>query len=326
MISVSIVKYNKIHRNTKIQNTNTNMSFANMKQNREGAIAKLVKATASTSEKTNYSDDRFWAPTVDKAGNGYAVIRFLPATDGEDLPWVRYWDHGFKGPGGKWYIEKSLTSIGQKDPVSEMNTQLWNSGIESDKEIARDRKRRLHHVSNILVLSDTANPQNEGKVFLYKYGKKIFDKIMDVMQPQFEDEKPVNPFDYWGGANFKLKIRNVEGYRNYDKSEFESSTELFDGDDSKLETVYAQSYKLQEFVDVENYKSYGELKKKLYDVLGEEEIADTLSDTVVDELNTTKAPVIDAPQAETPTPATAQEGGNEDGEDTLSYFAKLAQQ
>ena len=302
------------------------MSFANLKQNREGAIAKLVQATASTSEKTNYSDDRFWAPTVDKAGNGYAVIRFLPATEGEDLPWVRYWDHGFKGPGGKWYIEKSLTSIGQKDPVSEMNTQLWNSGIESDKEIARDRKRRLHYVSNILVLSDAANPQNEGKVFLYKYGKKIFDKIMDVMQPQFEDEKPVNPFDFWGGANFKLKIRNVEGYRNYDKSEFESSAELLDGDDSKLEAVYTQLYKLQEFVDVDNYKSYGELKKKLFDVLGEEEIADTLSNTVVDELNTTKAPVLNAPVAEAPTPAPAQEGGDEDGEDTLSYFAKLAQQ
>ena len=321
MIYDILVKYNKIHRNTIKY-----MSFEKLKQNREGAIAKLVKATESTSEKTNYADDRFWAPTVDKAGNGYAVIRFLPATEGEDLPWVRYWDHGFKGPGGKWYIEKSLTSIGQKDPVSEMNTQLWNSGIESDKEIARDLKRRLHHVSNILVLSDTANPQNEGKVFLYKYGKKIFDKIMDVMQPQFEDEKPVNPFDFWGGANFKLKIRNVEGYRNYDKSEFESNTQLFDGDDSKLEAVYNQLHKLGEFVDPEQYKSYGELKKKLYDVLGEEEIADTLTDETVDELNTTKAPVIDAPAAETPPPATAKEGGDEDGEDTLSYFAKLAQQ
>lgn len=307
------------------------MSFAKLKQNRDDVIDKLVKATES-SEKTNYKDDRLWSPTVDKAGNGYAVIRFLPAAEGEDLPWVRYWDHGFKGSTGKWYIEKSLTSIGQKDPVSEMNSQLWNSGIESDKEIARQRKRRLHHVSNILVLSDTANPENEGKVFLYKYGKKIFDKIMDVMQPQFEDEKPINPFDFWGGANFKLKIRNVEGYRNYDKSEFESGSELFGGDDSKLETVYNQLHELQEFIEPESYKSYSELKKKLFEVIGEEDVADTLPEETVNELNQTREhPLADTQvdqSTETPTPVSAQEGGDKDGdgEDTLSYFAKLAQQ
>jgi len=307
------------------------MSFAKLKQNRDDVIDKLVKATES-SEKTNYKDDRFWSPTVDKAGNGYAVIRFLPAAEGEDLPWVRYWDHGFKGSTGKWYIEKSLTSIGQKDPVSEMNSQLWNSGIESDKEIARQRKRRLHHVSNILVLSDTANPENEGKVFLYKYGKKIFDKIMDVMQPQFEDEKPINPFDFWGGANFKLKIRNVEGYRNYDKSEFESGSELFGGDDSKLETVYNQLHELQEFINTESYKTYSELKKKLFEVIGEEDVADTLPEETVNELNQTREhPLVDSQfdqPTETPTPVSAQEGDDkdEDGEDTLSYFAKLAQQ
>ncbi len=302
------------------------MSFAKLKQSREAAIQKLVQATAATSEKKTYGDDRFWAPTVDKAGNGYAVIRFLPAAEGEEIPWVRYWDHGFKGPTGKWYIERSLTSIGQNDPVSEMNTQLWNSGIESDKEVARERKRRLHHASNILVISDSANPENEGKVFLYKYGKKLFDKIMDVMQPQFEDEKPVNPFDFWGGANFKLKIRNVEGYRNYDKSEFDAPSELFDGDDTQLEEIYKKVYKLQEFIDPENYKSYGDLKKKLYDVLGEEEIADTFSADTVDELNTTRAPQIDAPapSADTPKPALVKEGGDENEEDTLSYFAKLA--
>ena len=307
------------------------MSFAKLKQNRDDVIDKLVKATES-SEKTNYKDDRLWSPTVDKAGNGYAVIRFLPAAEGEDLPWVRYWDHGFKGSTGKWYIEKSLTSIGQKDPVSEMNSQLWNSGIESDKEIARQRKRRLHHVSNILVLSDTANPENEGKVFLYKYGKKIFDKIMDVMQPQFEDEKPINPFDFWGGANFKLKIRNVEGYRNYDKSEFESGSELFGGDDSKLETVYNQLHELQEFIEPESYKSYSELKKKLFEVIGEEDVADTLPEETVNELNQTREhPLADTQvdqSTETPTPVSAQEGDDKDGdgEDTLSYFAKLAQQ
>ena len=305
-------------------------SFAEMKEKRKSAIANLVAAAESTSEKQTYGDDRLWKPTVDKAGNGYAVIRFLPAPEGEDLPWVRYWDHGFKGPSGKWYIENSLTSIGQQDPVSEMNTQLWNSGIESDKQIARERKRRLHYVSNILVISDSAAPENEGKVFLYKYGKKIFDKIMDVMQPQFEDEQPVNPFDFWSGANFKLKIRQVEGYRNYDKSEFDTSTELFDGDDTKLETVYTSSHSLKEFVDPSTYKTYGELKKKLYDVLGEEEVADTFTQDTVDDLNNTRAPKVDAPApAETVSstsskPVVDKVATNDDEEDTLSYFAKLA--
>ena len=305
-------------------------SFAEMKEKRKSAIANLVAAAETTSEKKTYGDDRLWKPTVDKAGNGYAVIRFLPAPDGEDLPWVRYWDHGFKGPSGKWYIENSLTSIGQQDPVSEMNTQLWNSGIESDKQVARERKRRLHYVSNILVISDTASPENEGKVFLYKYGKKIFDKIMDVMQPQFEDEQPVNPFDFWAGANFKLKIRQVEGYRNYDKSEFDASTELFDGDDAKLETVFGSSNSLKEFVDPSTYKTYGELKKKLYDVLGEEEIADTFTQDTVDDLNNSRAPKVNAPApaAEaapvSSAPIVADKGATNDDEDTLSYFAKLA--
>ena len=306
-------------------------SFAEMKEKRKSAIANLVAAAETTSEKQSYGDDRLWKPTVDKAGNGYAVIRFLPAPEGEDLPWVRYWDHGFKGPSGKWYIENSLTSIGQQDPVSEMNTQLWNSGIESDKQIARERKRRLHYVSNILVISDSASPENEGKVFLYKYGKKIFDKIMDVMQPQFEDEQPVNPFDFWAGANFKLKIRQVEGYRNYDKSEFDASTELFDGDDAKLETVFESSNSLKEFIDPSTYKTYGELKKKLYDVLGEEEIADTFTQDTVDDLNNSRAPKVNAPAPAveaapvSSAPIAADKGAtNDDDEDTLSYFAKLA--
>lgn len=302
-------------------------SFAEMKQKRAQAIENLVKAAEATSDKQSYGDDRIWKPNVDKAGNGYAVIRFLPAPEGEDLPWVRYWDHGFKGPTGKWYIENSLTSIGQQDPVSEMNSQLWNSGIESDKEVARQRKRRLHYVSNILVISDSANPENEGKVLLFKYGKKIFDKVMDVMQPQFEDETPVNPFDFWGGANFKLKIRNAEGYRNYDKSEFDGVTELFDGDEAKLEYVFNQLHSLKEFTDPENYKTYTELKKKLYDVLGEEEISNTFSQETVDDLNNSRAPKVDAPAEKTPAPAPTKDkdndGGNDD-EDTLSYFAKLA--
>ena len=308
------------------------MSFEALKQNRDNAISKLVAASASTNEKKDYGDDRMWKPTVDKAGNGYAVIRFLPAAEGEDLPWVRYWDHGFKGSTGRWYIEKSLTSIGQQDPVSELNSQLWNTGRDEDKEVARQRKRRLHHVSNIMVISDSANPENEGKVFLYEYGKKIMDKLMDVMQPQFADETPVNPFDFWGGANFKLKIRNVEGYRNYDKSEFDSAAALYDGDDTKLEEVYNQLYKISEFTDPENYKSYGDLKKKLYEVIGEVEVATTFSTAQTVEMNTTKEAV--APNSvESSMDELAPTGSSEsdasvtsdDSEDTLSYFAKLAQ-
>ena len=305
------------------------MSFEQLKANRDSAISKLVAAGSANSEKKDYGDDRMWKPTVDKAGNGYAVIRFLPAAEGEDLPWVRYWDHGFKGSTGRWYIEKSLTSIGQQDPVSELNSQLWNSGRDEDKEIARQRKRRLHHVSNILVVSDSANPENEGKVFLYEYGKKIMDKLMDVMQPQFADETPVNPFDFWGGANFKLKIRQVEGYRNYDKSEFDAPSQLFNGDEAQLEEVYNKLYKLGEFTDPESYKSYAELKKKLFEVIGEAEVATGFTTAQTVELNTTKEAVMPS-SAESSidevVPTVSSESNEEaSDEDTLSYFAKLAQ-
>ena len=305
------------------------MSFEALKANRDSAIQKLVAASATNTEKKDYGDDRFWKPTVDKAGNGYAVIRFLPAGAGEDLPWVRYWDHGFKGSTGRWYIEKSLTSIGQQDPVSELNSQLWNTGRDEDKEIARQRKRRLHHVSNIYVVSDSANPQNEGKVFLYEYGKKIMDKIMDVMQPQFADETPVNPFDFWGGANFKLKIRQVEGYRNYDKSEFDAPSQLFDGDEGQLEAVYNQVHKLSEFTDPANYKSYADLKKKLFEVIGEADVANTFTTQQTVELNTTKEPVtpnsVESSTEEVASTSSSEDSTDESGEDTLSYFAKLAQ-
>ena len=300
-----------------------------MKQNRNDAISKLVAAGAGNSEKKSYGDDRMWKPTVDKAGNGYAVIRFLPAGEGEDLPWVRYWDHGFKGSTGRWYIEKSLTSIGQQDPVSELNSQLWNTGRDEDKETARQRKRRLHHVSNILVVSDSANPENEGKVFLYEYGKKIMDKIMDVMQPQFADETPVNPFDFWAGANFKLKIRQVEGYRNYDKSEFDSAVALFDGDEAQLEEVYNKLYKLSEFTSPESYKSYADLKQKMFEVIGEAEVASGLTTSQTVELNTTKEPVtpnsVESSVDEVGPTGSSEGSTDESGEDTLSYFAKLAQ-
>jgi hypothetical protein len=249
-------------------------SFANLKRSRND-LDKLTKAiedtTSPTSKEAGSKDDtRLWQPTVDKAGNGMAVIRFLPApaVDGDDaLPWVRRFDHGFQGPGG-WYIENSLTTLGQKDPVSEYNTTLWNSGIEANKEIARKQKRRLHYIANILVVSDPSNPSNEGQIKLFKFGKKIFDKITEAMNPEFADEKAINPFDMWEGANFKLKIRNVEGYRNYDKSEFADKSALLDGDDEKLEALWKKEFSLKEFTEPSNFKSYEVLKAKLDKVLG----------------------------------------------------------
>ena len=299
------------------------MSFANLKRNRDN-ISKLIKAAESTGgggEKKSYADDRMWKPTVDQAGNGYAIIRFLPAREGAELPWARYWDHGFKGPTGQWYIEKSLTSIGQNDPVGELNSRLWNTGIEEDKETARRQKRRLHYVSNIFVVSDPGNPENEGKVFMYQFGKKIHDKIMDQMQPEFADEEPVNPFDMWEGANFKLKIRNVEGYRNYDKSEFAKQTSLLDGDDAKLESVYDQMYDLSEFTDPANYKTYDELKTKLSSILGE--VAGMGAATMAQTAQMNEP--VEAPAPQRIEPVTAENIKVEDDDDTLSYFAKLAE-
>jgi len=231
----------------------------------EALNAELTKISNQDSGK-KAGDDRFWTPTVDKAGNGYAVIRFLPPPAEEDVPFVRLYDHGFQGPTGLWYIENSLTSIGKPDPVSEYNTKLWNSGLESDKEVARKQKRRLHFISNIYVVSDPGNPDNEGKVFLYKYGKKIFDKLNEAMNPQFEDEQAVNPFDMWEGANFKLKIRKVEGYRNYDRSEFDGPSPLME-DDGELEKIWKSQFSLQEFVDPSNFKSYEQLQERLTRVL-----------------------------------------------------------
>jgi len=312
------------------------MGFSNLKKNRGRNIEKLVqeaeKINSGGGQKNKYGDDRIWKPQVDKSGNGYAVIRFLPAPDGEELPWVRYWDHGFKGPTGLWYIERSLTSIGQNDPVSEANSVLWNSGREEDKQTARDRKRRLHYVSNIYVVKDPANPENEGKVFLYQYGKKIFDKIMDIMQPNFEDEDPIDPFDFWEGADFKLKIRNVEGYRNYDKSEFASQSALLGGDDDELEGVYNRMYSLKEFNDEKNYKSYSELKTKLHRVLGEgsEDTLTTAESISLDE--TSSGPSFKSSESAVETSAPTPSVGNSDDDDdegdddTLSYFAKLAAQ
>ena len=244
---------------------NTFAQLKSQKNSFDKLNAQLQKLSGNQSQQQSYGDDRMWKPEVDKAGNGYAVLRFLPAPEGEDMPFVRLWDHGFQGPGG-WYIENSLTSINQQDPVSEYNSQLWNSGVDSDKELARKQKRRLKYFSNVYIVKDSANPSNEGKVFLYQYGKKIFDKLNEAMNPQFEDEDAVNPFDFWNGANFNLKIRNVEGYRNYDRSDFSSPSALSD-DDAELERIWKSQHSLQELVDPKNFKSYDELKTKLYRVL-----------------------------------------------------------
>ena len=310
------------------------MSFANLKS-KSMDISKLVNAAqeaSGTTQNTNkYQDDRKWKPTVDEQGNGYAVIRFLPATEGADLPWVRYWDHAFKGPTGQWYIERSLTTLGQNDPVGELNSRLWNSGIEEDKETARRQKRRLHYVTNILVLNDPANPANNGKVMLYEFGKKIFDKIMDQMQPEFPGEEPVNPFDFWKGADFELKIRNVAGYRNYDKSDFKGTSSLFDADETRLEATYNSLYDLNEFI-VPNYpnahdsnwfKTYDELKNKLETVLG---LATGNGATIRNEAIAQSAESAPATEASEPTivaaPAPTAVATEED--DTLSYFAQMA--
>ena len=247
-------------------------SFANLKRNRNSfeKLSKAVEATSTGGSENSKDDNRFWQPTVDKAGNGMAVIRFLPApaVDGDDaLPWVRTFSHGFQGPGG-WFIDNCLTTLNEKCPVCEHNNTLWNSGIEANKEIARKQKRKLSYVANVLVVSDPGNPSNEGQIKLFKFGKKIFDKITEAMNPEFADETPVNPFDMWEGANFKLKIRNVEGYRNYDKSEFADVSALLDGDDEKLEELWKKEYSLKDFTEKKNFKPYDQLKGRLDKVLG----------------------------------------------------------
>lgn len=247
-------------------------SFANLKRNRNdlAKLTKAIEATTQASEAGSKEDTRFWQPEVDKAGNGMAVIRFLPApqADGDDaLPWVRVFSHGFQGPGG-WFIDNCLTTLNEKCPVCEHNNTLWNSGIEANKDIARKQKRKLSYVANILVISDPANKANEGQIKLYKFGKKIFDKITEAMNPEFADETPINPFDMWEGANFKLKIRNVEGYRNYDKSEFAEKSALFDGDDAKLEELWKSEHGLKEFTEKKQFKSYEQLKQRLDKALG----------------------------------------------------------
>ena len=300
------------------------MSFSNLKkQSSLGSLtAKLVSQVEKMNKGSNGVDDRLWKPEVDKAGNGYAVVRFLPAPDGEDLPWAKLYTHAFQGPGG-WFIENSLTTLGQKDPVSEYNSQLWNSGVDSDKEVARKQKRKLSYYSNVYVVKDPSNPANEGKVFLFRFGKKIFDKITAAMQPEFEDETPINPFDFWQGANFKIKIKKVAGYWNYDSSEFSAPEALLGGDDDALEALWKQEYSLAEIVAPDQFKSYEDLKKRLDYVLGIAGTPKRQDPEVMDEEVTYEPPAREPVAVAADAPSSVNT--DDDEEDALSYFAKLAE-
>ena len=297
------------------------MTFANLKkQSKLGSLTQKLVKEVEKMNTTSGGDDRLWKLDVDKSGNGYAVIRFLPAPDGEDLPFVKLYSHAFQGPGG-WFIENSLTTLGQKDPVSEYNTTLWNNGTDAGKETARKQKRKLTYISNIYVVKDPANPENEGKVFLYKYGKKIFDKLTAAMQPEFEDEEAIDPFDFWQGANFKLKAKNVAGYRNYDSSEFTAQSPVLDDDDA-LEALWKKEFSLAELVAADQFKSYEDLKKRLGYVLGNKaRPAEDESFEDESEGRGSAEQVVAAATAPTPTPAASDEE-----DDALSYFAKLAEE
>ena len=296
------------------------MSFANLKkQSKLGSLTqKLVKEVEKMNNNGGQGDDRLWKLECDKGGNGYAVIRFLPAPDGEDLPFVKLYSHAFQGPGG-WYIENSLTTLGGKDPVSEYNTTLWNNGTDAGKETARKQKRKLTYISNIYVVKDPANPENEGKTFLYKYGKKIFDKLTAAMQPEFEDEEAIDPFDFWQGANFKLKAKNVAGYRNYDSSEFAAVSPLLeDSDDDALEALWKKEHSLAELVATDQFKSYDELKTRLSYVLGNKKVTQD-AETIDEDGDRGEAEqLVTAAVTSTPTPSST------DDDEALSYFAKLA--
>ena len=295
------------------------MSFKDLKkQSKLGSLtAKLVKEVEKMNNTGGNTDDRIWKLDVDKSGNGYAVIRFLPAPEGEDLPFVKLYSHAFQGPGG-WFIENSLTTLGQKDPVSVYNSLLWNNGTDAGKETARKQKRKLTYVSNIYVVKDPANPENEGKVFLYKYGKKIFDKLTAAMQPEFEDEEAIDPFDFWQGANFKLKAKNVAGYRNYDSSEFAAQSSLLDDDDA-MESLWKKQFSLSEIVAADQFKTYDELKTRLDYVLGNKKTVAP----VYEEEDTDRG---EAEELVTAAVSTTPSSVNEDDDDALSYFQKLAEE
>jgi hypothetical protein len=282
-------------------------SFKDMKKNRMANLESLSKQVEKLAEKPSYEDERIWKLERDKSGNGYAVIRFLPAAVNEDVPWVRIWTHGFKGPGG-WYIENSLTTLGKDDPVSKANTALWNSGIDSDKNIARERRRKLNYYSNIYIVEDSMNPDNAGKVFLFRYGKKIFEKITGAMNPEFADETPLNPFDFWEGANFKIKMRQVDGFPNYDKSEFTDKCPLSE-EEKKMEDVWSQQYSLNEIIEEKNFKNYAELEARFNTVIARkgDEFVGNIEES--SDIGLTEPAVL-----------------AEKTDDTLDYFKKLAEQ
>lgn len=306
-------------------------TFDSLKKNRSKSLDKLTEQLKKLDSKPSYSDpeaDTYWKPTRDSAGNGFAIIRFLPAPAGEDMPFVKLWDHGFQGPTGQWYIENSLSTLNQPDPLGDLNRKLWNSGNDEDKKQAQKQKRRLHYISNIYVIKDSGNPENDGKVFRFKFGKKIYDKLNDMMVPAFEDETPVNPFDLWEGANFRLKIRMFEGYPNYDKSEFDSPSPLFEEDD-KMEAIWKKEYSLTEVIDPKNFKSYEELQAKLHKVLGMEGTSSptkTVSskpsraeDEESDELDMSK---FGSTKSATPIKEESSSSSDDDDDD-LEYFKNL---
>lgn len=294
-------------------------SFSLLKTNRSNVTETLTKELEKLNTKTQMDDDdaNYWQPTVDKLGNGQAIFRFLPPPEGEDMPFVRYWKHSFKGPTGQWYIERSLSSLGLPDPCGEENSRLWNTGLESDKKISRDRKRKLYYVSNIYMIKDYGNPENDGKVFLFQYGKKIFDKINDIMRPEFEGDAKINPFDFWEGANFKLRVRNVEGYRNYDKSEFDQPSVL-NSSDEELEKIWKQQFSLKEIVDPSRFKTYEQLKERLLKAIGTPSASKPLTNVNTERKTTSNVnpPWLDEDNSN-------DETANDDPD--VSYFKRLAE-
>ena len=311
------------------------MSFKDLKkQSSLGALTqKLVKEVEKMNNAGSSGDDRYWKLECDKAQNGYAVIRFLPAPDGEDMPFVKLYSHAFQGKGG-WFIENSRTTLGEKDPVSEFNSELWNNGTDAGKDQARKQKRKLTYIANIMVVKDPANPQNEGGVFLYKFGKKIFDKIMSAMQPEFEDEEAINPFDFWEGASFKLKAKNVAGYRNYDSSEFGKVEALLGGDDDALEALWSKQHSLAELVSADQFKDYETLKKRLNQVLGlagspsaRPAVEEDSGDEDIEAQLRSARPAFQKEAASFSEPeaaAPAAPAASDDEDDALSYFQSLA--
>jgi len=301
------------------------MSFKDLKkQSSLGSLTqKLVKEVEKMNTASGGADERLWKPEVDKTGNGYAVLRFLPAPEGEEIPWVKLYSHAFQGPGG-WYIENSLTTVGKKDPVSDHNRELWNSGNESDKDVVRRQKRKLSYYANVYVVKDPTNPQNEGGVFLYKFGKKIFDKVMEAMQPEFEDESPINPFDFWQGANFKLKIKKKDGYWNYDSSEFDKVSPLLEDDDA-LEALWKKQYSLAAVTASDQFKSYEDLEKRLKYVLGQKSSTRRVFDESLEDESEGRGTFTPDFKSKAPVAAPVA-SASQDEDDALSYFQKLAEE